>query len=226
MTSFRPWIRKYNYVSDYFNNVYETYIKQYPAFPVNYYKLNFSESVYDQNELGAGTYEKLGVGSLSGFVWDKIVMLPIFGIEPIFLQQDSGDAGGMNFRESALSTMLIPDIYGFTPVENDFVDLSFGIKSSNNYNRAIYTISDVNPAHFGDELHLFKCNLRISPFEKADLEKQINKYYMFYEPMKEILPITNASLLSKLTSKSDIIRTNLNNLFNSQVSFYLKELNV
>lgn len=222
MSNFQPWVRRYNYISDFFNTTYEIYVKNYPAFPVNYYRFNTEESVYDESELGGGSYEKLGVGEDSGYVWDKILMLPVFGLEQVYMQQDSAEMGGMNYRESMISVMNIPDIYGFRPVENDIIDISFGMKNTKNHNRALYVISNVNPAHFGEELQIYRCDIKAAPFDRSDIEKQIFKYYMFYDPIKEILPITNATLLNKITARSEIINSNLSELFNSQTNFYLE----
>ncbi len=227
MPTFQPWIRKYNYISDYFYTVYEHYIKQYPAFPVNYYRLNTEESVYDENQLGGGSYEKLGVGEDSGFVWDKILMLPVFGLEQVFIQQDSGEVGGMNFRESMVSVLNIPDIYGFKPLENDIIDISFGIKNTRNYTRAMYVVSNVSPAHFGEQLQLYRCDIRVAPIEKADLEKQIHQYYMFYEPSKEVLPITNATVLTKLTTRAEALNSNLTDLYrDTQTDLYFESIDL
>ena len=51
------------------------------AYPVTYYKVDWKNSIYDEDLMGA-SYEKHGLGQLSGIVWKKIQMLPVYWTEP------------------------------------------------------------------------------------------------------------------------------------------------
>lgn len=227
MSNFRPWIRRYNYIEDYFYSVYEYYIRNYPSFPISYYSFDFENSIYDEKYLLGGSYEKLGVGELSGIKWKKILAVPVFGTQQVSPTQDSGENGGMNSQDSMMTSILIPQVYGIKPVESDFIDLNFGFKTSNNdYNKALYVVTNVNLAHHGDYLNLYYLSLQVAPLLKPDLENQISSYWSFYEPTKEILRLSNVNLLNKITTRGEGVCENLKNIFDKKINFYLESVEI
>lgn len=221
MRTFRPYIRKYNYIQDYFNTIYDMYLMHYKAFPVNYYSLDFDNSVLDNDMLIAGSYEKLNVGELSGVKWKKIFMVPVSGLEQFQPSADSGELG-VQFKDSMTTTMLIlEDI--LTPKIGDFIDINFGLQQQGTFTKALFTITNYELGHHGDKLKLYKCSLKISNIQLVELEQQISAYYQFYEPLKKVYPLPNASLMTKLISRTIPITENLNNLFNKNINFYYTE---
>ena len=220
---FQPYIRKYNYIEEYFNAAYELYIKFYPAFPVNYYQLDTEESVIDTTGLRTGSYEKIGIGELSGYKWKKIYQLPIYGLDQITPEFDSGDSG-YTAMESLRGTFNLPDIYGIKPKTNDIIDINFGLKKKNgNDIKILYVITNIATAHFGDYLNLYKCDIKVAPATKDELEKQLSKIYSFYEPTKTILPVSNAYILNKMLTRLSTLSDNLNHSFDDQRSLYFDE---
>jgi hypothetical protein len=222
----RPWIRRYNYIEDYFHTVYEYYISHYPAYPVNYYSLDFDNSIYDDDMLLGGSYEKTGVGELSGIKFKKIISLPVFGTQAVQPSPDSAEDGGLHSSNSMMSSVLIPQIYDLKPVENDVLDINFGFKNTSKYTRALFIVTNVNLAHHGDQLNLYYLNLQIARFEKNELEKQISSYWQFYEPTKKILKLKNANLLTKITVKAEQNIENLKNCFDEKVNLYLEKQSI
>ena len=80
------WLRLYHYPADYLNLVYRYYAAHGIAYICTYYHLDIPNSTLDTEILDAGSYEI--IGDLSGLVWEKITMLPIYNtdqIQPSFL---------------------------------------------------------------------------------------------------------------------------------------------
>lgn len=217
-----PFLRSYNYIEDYFRTLYEIYSKEYTAaYPVTYFSTDLTSSVWDTDQLNAGAYEKGGVGELSGVKWKRIQMLPVFGVESVQMNQESGEKGGMSFREGASTQIVFPSLYGLTPLEGDVVDLSFGYKTSTMKTKMLFTVNNINPAHQGDFFEIYQLQLKMAPFTREELEKQVSSDYMFYELEQAILPLPNVRRLLKLQENSVTLTNQANRLFNNQTGFYL-----
>ena len=91
-------------------------------------------------------------------------------------------------------------------------------------NKMLFQVNNINPAHQNDFFTIFQCQLKMAPFTKDDLEKQISTEWMFYEFSKEILPLENARRLLKLQELSVATTEVTNNLFDKQTSFYLCDI--
>ena len=217
-----PWVRKFNYIEDYFRVLFEIYSEHYIAsYPTTYFSKDMETSVLDTENLNAGSYEKGGVGELSGIRWKRIQMLPVFGVETVQMTQDSGEKGGMTFRDGASTQVVFPSLYGLLPLEGDVVDLSFGYKTSAVNTKMLFTVNNINMAHQGDFFQIYQLQLKMAPFTKEELGKQISEDWMFYEFTKTILPLTNVRRLLKLQENSINLTTQLNNLYDRQTGFYL-----
>lgn len=224
MSVITPWIRSYNYQEDYFRTLYEIYSEHYIAcYPVTYYSLDVDNTIWDSEKANAGSYEKGGVGELSGVKWKRIQFLPVFGVENVSMQQESNERGGMTFRDGASTQILFPSVYGLKPLEGDVVDLSFGYKNSSvSQHKMLFTINNINQAHMGDFFQVYQCQLKMAPFNKESIEKQLSSYWAFYEHEKTIVPLTNFRRLMNLQQNS-VGLTNICNrtLFDKQSGFYL-----
>jgi len=220
-----PWTRTFQYIEDFYRTLYEIYAEHYvAAYPITYYSTDHENTVWDSQNLNAGTYEKGGVGPLSGQKWRRIQMLPVFGVETVQMLQESGEKGGMTFRDGASTQIVFPSLYGLLPVEQDVVDLSAGYKTMAIKNKMLFQVNNINPAHQNDFFTIFQCQLKMAPFTKDDLEKQISSEWLFYEFSKEILPLENARRLLKLQELSVATTEVTNNLFDKQTSFYLCDI--
>lgn len=218
-----PFLRKYNYIEDYFHTVYELYAEEYvSAFPVTYYSIDKENTVWDDTEILGGSYEKQGVGEWSGVKWKKIIMFPVFGIEQVSMNQVSDERGGMTFLDGMTTQIVFPSMYGLKPIENDVVDMSFGIKHPAINQKGLFTIGNVNISHQGDYFQIYQCRMRVSPFKKPDIEKQISSDWMFYEHDKIIVSLDKGQMLTKLQITSIDLSNTLNTeIFDKQSSFYL-----
>jgi len=214
-----PWIRRYNYIEDYFYTAYQLYVDLYHAYPVTYYSLDYENSILDDEKLLAGNYEKIGVGEYSGIKWKKINLVPVFGVEQIQPTQNSGEKG-MTYHESMYSGIAIPSIYGLKPCEWDIVDLNLGFKSSAIKISPLFTVGNINLAHQSDYFNIYQCRLSVAPFSKVDLEKQLSTHYTFIEHEKRIFPSNISDILLSLYERFNNVSNNLNNLFDNKVGVF------
>jgi hypothetical protein len=215
-----PWIRRYNYIQDYFYTTYRLYVELYHAYPVTYYSLDFENSIVDDEHLLAMNYEKLGVGELSGVKWKKIKLLPVFGVEQIQPAQSSGDNKGMTYYESMNSAISFPSIYGLKPVEWDVVDLNLGFKTSSIKISPLFVVTNINLAHQSDYFNIYQCRLSVAPFNLTMLEKQISSYYTFLEHEKRIFPDEISDRLLDIQGRFEKVSENLINLFNNRIGIF------
>ena len=221
-----PWIRSFNYIEDFYSTLYEIYAEQYVAsYPVTYYSLDMENSVLDKEVLDGGSYEKDGVGALSGALWKKIQMLPVFGVEQVSMNQESGDKGGMTFKEGATTQIVFPSLYGLLPLEGDIVDMSFGYKTQAIKNKMLFVVGNVNPVHQNDTFQIYQCRLKMANFNLENVEKQISSNWMFYEHEKSILPLNNVRRLLSLLDRTETLYQTANDLFDTQCGFYLHKVN-
>lgn len=219
----QPWLRQYNYIQDYFTTVYELYAPLYPAYPVDYYSLDFNNSIMEHNGLHAGTYEKYGVGQLSGAVWKKINLLPVHVIEQIIPSIDSGEQG-MTSHESMPSQIVFTSLYGIVPVEWDVVDLSFGFKTKAINIRPLFNITQVNLAHQGDFYQIYQCRLQVAPFDRNEIETQISSHWKFDNHEKRVFPIETSNFLLNMQSRTEELSIRLKGLFNNKMGFYTRSV--
>jgi len=217
-----PWLRRLNYIEDYFSYVYELYADAYVnAYPVTYYSTDVPETVWDDDGIMAGSYEKQGVGELSGVMWKRISMLPVFGVEQVQPQESTDERGGITYNQSVNTQIIFPSLYGLNPLENDFVDLSYGYKRDEPKMNFLYTVSNINLAHQSEFFQIYQCQLKMTPHTLDELEQQVSSDWMFYEHEKMIVPLGNAQLLLKLQEASRAATETLNGLFDNHSGFYL-----
>lgn len=229
----QDFIRKYNYITDYFDYNYNMYINTFPAFAVNYYSLNVpnkdvfdtfddisGSTIWEDDQLKGGSYEKLGIGELSGVTWKKIFMLPVFNTTHVNPSQNS-DERGVTYHDSMISQITIPEQYGLNPVSGDCVDLSFGLKEKNITNKTIFVITGVKLATHSEEYNLYQLDLKVAPFSKDDIDNQCDKFFRFFEPSKAILPVSNVNILNKLLQRTDESVSLLNSDFKDNINLFI-----
>lgn len=220
--SIRPWIRRYNYIQDYFQTTYDIYIREYPAYPVTYYAFDKDNSVGDFDLTEMGSYEKLGVGKLSGYLWKKIYILPVFGIEAMQPTQETGESG-MHYRPNLISALQIPDSYGFKPTAGiDMVDLDFGFLNPAIKQKALFNVTKVDIAHHGDFHQLYRCGLSIAPVDRNEIEEQVSSIWMFYEFTKKIVPYDAGKMMTYITNKVQGCSDEINSMYQHSCGFYLR----
>lgn len=225
----QPWIRKHNYSQDFFYTAYKLYAETHPSYPVDYYKINKDMSIMDDEyheergtpKMDSASYEKHNVGELSGVKFDKILSFPVHGLDAVQPSSESGERGGLSAYDSMVSKIDIPQIYNFTPIEGDAVDINFGLKQDGKNNDFMWVISKIDYAHFGDYLNIFRCTIVPAHFLTYDIEKQLNNIYMFFEPEKNVLPVSNATFLYKIISKMETNSRIMSDNFNKKINMII-----
>ena len=220
----QPWLRKYNYVADWMNSLDSLYGGLYAACPITYYAIDKENTVWDNEYLLGGSYEKLGVGDLSGVRFKKITFLPVFGIETVQPNNES-DEKGLSFESSIFSQIAFPSLYGLVPTVGDFVDM-FGMLNDDlttRYSRDIMVISNVNVEYISAPVQFYQCRLKIANIGGLErLEAQLSSTWKFLEFTKSIHPKQNADFLLRLQERSENISNSLSrNVFDSYTGFYL-----
>jgi len=217
----QPWLREYNYIQDYFTTAYSIYEKLYPAYPATYYSFDMDNSVLENTKLYAGTYEKIGVGTLSGAVWKKMELLPVSSIEEVQPVTESNEYGMSTF-ESMPTQLTFPSTYGLKPLEWDVVDLNYGFKTKSIKLRPLFVVTQVNMAHMGDFYQLYQCRLQVAPFTRDMLEKQISSYWKFDNHEKRLFLLENANFLLNMQTRAESLSARLKVLFNNKLGFYTR----
>lgn len=217
-----PYIRNYNYFQNYYDTVYDIYSEHYPAYPIIYYSISWGDSIYDKGTLDAGTYEKNGVGELTGIKFKKILFLPVYGIEQVQPTYNA-DEKGHNMFESERTQVIIPSNYGLVPGEWDVVHFIQDFTSPENFeNGPIFVVHNVNTATMGNLTH-YQCKLKAAPYSLQYVKDQVTSYYMFVDLTKRIHRLDTAHIMNKLQQRSGTITDRLSSLFDCCTGFYLKE---
>ena len=219
--SIQPWIRNYSYINDWFWTSNQYYEKLYRAYPCNYYTINRSKTIWDSEKIMGGSYEKLGVGELSGVKWDKIVMVPIFSVEQILPSEDSGEKG-LTYKDSLKTQIVIPYTYGIEPIEWDVVDLNFGINADSPKIKPLYVVSGVNLSHHGEYYRYYQVRLEVASYRLDELEQQVENYYMFHNSIKKIYTFAKSSFLLMLEKRYSNINSSLDTIYDPSTNLYLK----
>lgn len=215
----QPWIRRMNYIQDWYSTQNEMYAKEAPAYPVDYYSLDLEKSVYDK-ELMGGSYEKYGVGQLSGMVWKKIQLLPVYYVEQIQPMYNA-DEKGLTLKDSELSGLVIPSIYGIKPTEWDFIHFSQKFMFDASDFTPIFVMKNLELSTYGS-VNYYKVTLKVTDSQTLPLlNQQLSGIYMFLEFTKRIHEIQTASLLLKLQNKHENLSKKLERFFHS-IGIYLQ----
>ena len=219
------YLRKFNYISDYYNTVYGYYSKHFlNGYPVTYFSIDWDASVVDKTQLKAATYEKFGVGELSGLKFKRILMLPVYAIQQV-QPNYSADQRGYTMTDSERTEFAFPSDYGIKPYPWDVIHFSQEfMKTSNTPSKDIdplFVVMNVNKATHGDKTH-HQCPVKVAPFKRTDLLKQVSSTYMFLEFTKKVHRVDTANLLLKLQKKNKIIKNKLDSSYKQSTGFYLQ----
>jgi len=213
-------LRRNDYIQKYYDFVYKQYAKYTPSFPVTYYSIDFENSVLENEDLLGGTYESQGIGELSGMVFKKIVLFPVFGIDQVSLQKLSSERG-FNYREGLETKAVFSTEYGLRPNVGDFMDLSFGLNNKQLSNN-IFSVTNIHKANMGDYVDYYNCILKISPVRTNQIETQITSHWYYLDYINKIVHWDNAKNLIKLEEKSKLLASNINtSVYNTTTGFYL-----
>ena len=209
--------RQYDYIYEYWSLIYDVYGKHAIGYLTTYYNLDIAATVWDNENLMGGYYEK--IGTLSGVKWNKYLLVPVYFItetDTIFDAQDIGYVNEGSFE------CVIPSVYGITPYPNDIIklDQTYIVNNPNQDTYAIYTVTGVQKQSSADKTY-WKLKLTVEQSKTTtDVDLQVSNNYIFYEYDKKIHSIADSQTLTRMLSKSSTLRLNLKNLYDSNSGLY------
>ena len=103
--STQKFTRIYDYIHEYQNLIYDFYSKDVVAYLTTYYHIDSEETVWEDEHVFAGSYDR--VGEYSGVRWNKILILPVYYIEDIPTVFDGQDIGYIKENETQLALLLL-----------------------------------------------------------------------------------------------------------------------
>ena len=153
----QEYIRRFNYISDFYwtQNEWAAHLNA-AAYPVSYYKVDWENSVYDK-DLMAASYEKYGVGEMSGIVYKQIQMVPVYHVEQV-TPTPTADEKGLTLADSELLSIVIPSEYNLMPTEWDFIHFSQKFMFKGSDSSPVFVVKGTEPSTYGNinyiKLHL------------------------------------------------------------------------
>jgi len=207
--------RIYDYYYEFWKTIYEVYARQGIAYKTTYYRINTTDTVWDNDSGFGGPYEI--IGPLSGLKWDKILFLPIYFISELASQWDARPEGFINPGEIDIT---IPSDYGFTPLVGDMLKLDEYYIDKARDDNPIFIISGIKKQTHQDlaywQVH---CNLRESKTTE-DLDLQVKNTLVFYDYDKKIHTLNDSISLTRILNKNQIISDRLKHLYDRNSGLY------
>jgi len=216
MSNFQYYNRIYDYVRDYQRLVYDKYSKHGVAFPVTYYNINKNKTVWEDEKIFGGAYER--TGDLSGIKWDKYLLLPVYFNEDVTTIFDGSEIG---YIKEGIGTITIPSSYGILPYPGDIIKFEQSFLQPTNDVFPIYIVTGVETAT-NCELTFWKLTINVYRSRTiSDVEEQLSDSYVFFDYTKKIYTVPQSTFLTRMLIKNEEIKSRLNNIFDQNSGFYL-----
>ena len=214
--STQKYQRIYDYIHEYQNLVYDFYSKDVVAFLTTYYHINTQETIWEDENLFAGSYDR--VGEYSGVQWNKILLLPVFYSEEISTAFDGQDTGYVKENESSFT---IPSTYGFTPLPNDKIKLEQSYLQPTNDVYPIFNVTGVEKS-VNTQRTFWKLKVKVEQsVTDEQLNLQVSNIYSFFEYDKKIHTLEDTQFMTSLLSKNEDLKECItNNLYDSRSGYY------
>jgi len=207
--------RIYDYIHEYQNLIYDYYSKHVVAFLTTYYHIDTDETIWEDENVFAGSYDR--VGEYSGVRWNKILLLPVYYMDEINTPLDGQDIG---YVKENNSTFVIPSTYGITPLPNDKLKLEQDYLRPTNNIYPLFNIGGVEKSVNADRV-FWKINVSLEQsVTENQLNEQVQETYTFYDYDKKIHTVDDASFMTRLLSKNESLRETTKTLFDNNSGFY------
>jgi len=191
------WYRFYFYPEEYLKIVYQYYAVHGVAYPCIYYHCDLEHSNCDQDVLDAGPYETLG--DLSGLVWEKINMLPIYNTEQVNVTFNADEKGFLkNNQETSFN---IPSEYKILPTNFDFVYFYPFIFKEKDKTENFYQIRHFEKATNTD-ITFWRIYVKTAHKFKEKIDNQIIKDLTFIDWLKSIYSTEDSLKIMKQLSQT------------------------
>ena len=208
--------RLYNYIHEYQQLVYDFYSKDIVAFLTTYYHIDTGDTVWEDENMFAGSYDR--VGEYSGVRWNKILLLPVYYIEDITTMFDGQETGYIKEGET---NFVIPSTYNFVPLPNDKLKLEQEYLRPTNDVYPIYNISGVEKSVNTDRT-FWRLKVEVEQsITTTQLDNQVADTFVFFDYDKKIHTVDDAEFLTRLLTKNERLReTARNSLYDVNSGFY------
>ena len=212
----QKYSRTYEYIHEYQKMIYDFYSKSVVAFLTTYWHIDTAETVWDDDGINGGPYEQ--VGELSGMRWNKFLLVPVYYIEEVQTPYDAQDIGYVKENETQFA---IPSTYGFTPLTNDKFKMEQDYLKPTENTHPIFHVIGIEKSVNADRL-FWRLRVEIEQsYSETQLDEQVVETYTFYEYDKQIHTLDDASYLTNLLTKNDILRDRAKcHLFDDNSGFY------
>lgn len=217
----QKWYSINQYPLDYFELLYQYYSSVGISTPVTYYNLDLSNSVYDGELLDNGPYELMG--NLSGLLWKKILLLPMYQIEQVNFTLNASEEGA--FFQNRRTSMFLPTSYEFRPYVHDFICYD-QITWRNDPFKAetpLYEVANVEKASSA-EITFWRIQLQETPRQKHVIENQLSGNFTFLDYEKQIYRTSDAIEISKLQLKNSALK--VNDFFRERIGLYVENVEI
>lgn len=219
--STQKYQRIYDYIHEYQKLLYDFYSKDVVAFHTTYYHIDTTQTVWDNENLMGGSYDK--IGEFSGTRFYKILLLPVYYSEEMTTVYDGRDIG---YVKDGDTTFVIPSSYGFVPLPGDKIKLEQEYLRSTNNIYPIYYVGGIEKTSNTDKV-FYKLKLHVEQsITEEQLDEQISDpIYTFFEYDKKIHTLNDAQFMAQLLSKNDDLRACIkNNLYDNKSGYYFNNL--
>ncbi len=208
------WSRLYEYIHDYQNLVYDFYSKHAVAFLTTYYNIDKDNTIWEDEDVMGGAYERLG--DLSGIKFTKLLLIPVYFIDEINTAFTGDERGLIKEGET---TFVIPGTYGITPYPGDIVKLEQAFLRPTNDTYPIYIVSGVE-IHPNTDKRFWKIKVSVWGDSITQVDEQVLNTKTFFNYDKKIHTVPNGTTLARMLLKYETVKERLSDLFDSNTGFY------
>ena len=209
--------RIYDYIYEFWHFLYEFYEKHGTAYLVTYYNIDKDSTVWDNENLMGGAYER--IGSLSGIKYNKYLILPVYFIEETSTVFDAQEVGYVN---EGTTGFVIPDQYKITPYAGDIIKLDQTGLFDNAIDdkHALYSVLGVKKQTPYDRT-FWQCSCMVEQSRnESELIPQVNNTYTFFDYDKTIHTVADSISLTRMINKNATIKSRVAELFDENSGFY------
>jgi len=207
--------RLYWYIHDYQDLLYRYYSKHAIAFLTTYYNLDKENTVWDNEDLLDGAYER--VGELTGIKFNKYLLIPVFFITEVTTAYDGSEIG---FIKEGNCELVIPSTYNIIPYEGDIVKMEQDYLRPTNDIYPTFMVTGKEKS-VNTDITFFKLKVEIFQSKTTDqVDQQVSELFVFFDYTKKIYTYDDATFLAKMVSKNYKLSQQTNNLFDSNSGLY------
>jgi len=209
--------RIYDYIYEFWEFLYQIYEKHAIAYLITYYNLNKEQTVWDDEYMMDGSYERYG--ELNGIKYNKFLTLPVYFIEETETTFDAQDIG---YVDEGTIGFVIPDQYGIIPYPGDVIKLD---QKGLCYNQAddthtLFVVTGVKKQSPCDRT-FWHCSCMADHSRKEpELTHQVYKTYTFFAYDKNVHTLEDSISLSKMMVKNETIKQRAVSMFDENSGFY------